>query len=116
MSTFGVNKNNDIYLGSDGNLVIIPTGIEATLEVCEHYAKAQRGEMIYQTNQGVPYQGTVFADLNQNQFRGNLGRQLLRVADVEEVLSIDTTQIGDVLDYVAAIKTSFGVGSINGTV
>ena len=114
MTTFGVNDKNDIYLGDDGNLVVVPSSIEATLIVCENYAKAQLREMIYQVNQGVPAFDTVFDDLNTLQFSGQLERQLLRVPNVVLVDSIEVNQVGDVLQYIAVIQTIYGVGTING--
>jgi hypothetical protein len=116
MTTFAVNEKNDIFLGDDGNMVVEPTGLQATLLVCEHYAKAQLREMIYQQQQGVPYDDTVFSDLKINQFRGNLGRQLLRVKNVIEIPSLIITTEGDVLSYRVTIKTTFGVGTINGII
>jgi len=114
MTTFAVNEKNDIYLGNDGNMVITETSIEATLQVCEHYAKAQRGEMVYQIQEGVPYSQTAFDDLNINQFRGQLGQQLLRVMDVVEIESLEVTQNSEVLEYTALIQTVFGEGELNG--
>ena len=113
-TTFGVNSDNDLYLGEDGNLVFETEGLVATAELCEHYAKARVDEMVFQLTQGVPYFDDVFNALNKQRFRTIMIEQLLRVDQVIEVTSLVTVARNNQLFYEAQILTTFGTTSING--
>jgi hypothetical protein len=112
--TFGVNANNDIYIGTDGNLVI-DRDIQAVLTACAQTVKTRLGEMVLAINDGLPYFETVWVGVpNIPQFEMALRRAILAVSGVNEILSLTTSQTGDVLSYTAVILTIFGQGTING--
>lgn len=114
--TLGVNANNDIYLGADGNLVVL-IGLPAVLQLCEHAVKAVLGEMVLATDQGVPYFQTVWVGVpNFQQFSAALSAAILGVQDVTNINSLVLTQTGNILNYVAEIATIYGVGGINGAI
>ena len=110
--TFGTDANNDIYLGRDGNLVVL-TGLEAVLAACESTSRAILTEMIYTVNKGVPYFETIFVGSpNYAIFRNYLTNALLAVDGVLNVQSLSLTVAEGVLNYTATIQTKFGPGEI----
>lgn len=111
---FTVDSNNDLVLASDGNLGI-SEALEAVLQACEHAAKAQLGEMILATNEGVPNFETVWSGTpNVAQFEAALRRQLLRVQGVTSVAELTAIVANNILSYNATIVTIYGQGTING--
>ena len=112
--TFSVNTANDIFIGDDGNLSIV-TGLQSVLQCCAHAAKAQLGEMVLATDQGIPTMQTVWGGvINTPQFEAALRIAFLNVTGVLEVVSLVLSQVGDQLNYNAVIRTTFGSGAING--
>jgi len=113
MITIATNENNDIYLGADGNLVLL-SGLDAVLQSCEHAMKGVRGEMVYQVQAGVPYFETVWDQKNIPLFESDSVVEILAVPDVIRVNRFDTVQVGDVLQYEVEIVTQYGQGVISG--
>lgn len=112
--TFGVNASNDIYIGGDGNLVI-DRDTQAVLTACAQTVKTRLGEMVLAVNDGLPYFETVFTGVpNIPQFEMALRTAILAVPGVNEILSLTTSQAGDVLSYTAVILTIYGQGVLNG--
>lgn len=109
---------NDIYLDSQGN-ISISRDVNAILEECAQVARVILGEMIFNTDLGVPYFQTVWVGVpNIPQFTNALRQSFLNVAGVIEVVSLFTEQGGanpsDNLAYTAIIRTIYGTGTING--
>lgn len=105
---------NDIYIGADGNLAVA-TGLQAVLYACANAAKAQRGEMIFQTNEGLPnFQLLWVGNPNIEQWRVALQTTLENVPGVQEVISLTADQVGNRVVYLATILTIYGSGVING--
>ena len=134
MLTIAANMNNDIpgvapndiYLDADGNLAM-SVDLQAVLEGCAQVAQTLLGEMIYNTNQGIPYFQVVWVGVpNIQQFEAALRvAWLTTVPNVIEVVSLVTSQVNnpssrsqtaDILTYNAVIRTSFGAGVLSGTV
>lgn len=112
--TFAVNANNDIYIGDDGNLAIA-IDLQAVLQACAQAAKTLLGEMVLNTDQGIPYFETVWNGVPQiQQFQAALRRAFLNVTGVVEVVSLITSQVDNTLQYTAVIRTVFGGGAISG--
>jgi len=116
--TFDTNANNDLYIGANGNLVIVE-GILAVKDACANAAKTQIGEMVLDINQGIPnFQSIWVGKPNVSQFEAALRSTLLAVDGVLEVQSLIVLIVGDVLNYTANILTEFGKtelsGSLNG--
>lgn len=112
--TLAVDSNNDLYLGIDGNIVIV-RNLEAVLQACEHAAKTVLGELVLATNQGVPYFQNVWSGIpNYQQFDAALRSAILDVADVLEVVSLLIAPEGDIVKYNAVIRTIYGGGTISG--
>jgi hypothetical protein len=114
VQTFGANSNNDIYIDDTGNLSIV-YGLEATLQACEHAVKTRLGEMILAIDQGIPYFEAVFVGVpNIGQFQIAIRLAILNVSGVTDIISLDITQLDNVLSYTAVILTTYGRGVING--
>jgi hypothetical protein len=112
--TLAVNDKNDIYLGKDGNLVVV-FDLQGTLQACEHAATTILGEMIYQVNQGIPNFELVWVGVpNIQQYQAAVRAALLEVAGVVEIVSFIADISDNTLSYTAIIRTIYGIGSING--
>jgi len=112
VQSFGVDSNNDIYLGRDGNIVV-ESAVNAVLVACENASKAQLGEEILTRENGVPnFQAVWIGNPNYPLFRSYLTNILLGVPGVLEVASIVMTPTGNTLVYTATIKTIYGTGEI----
>lgn len=112
MTSIATDDLNDILVNDSNNFVLLD-GIQATLQDCEHKLKAQRGEMVLQIDEGVPYEDTVFNNTNLQAFRAASIEQLLDVPNVLEVIEFTPSWTGDVVSFVAVIRTIYGVGSVN---
>ena len=122
--TFSANVNNtipgvapnDIYLNAEGNLAL-SYDLQSTLEQCAEAAKTQLGEMIFNINQGIPYFDQVWIGIpNLEPFTAALRDAFLNVPDVVEVISLILGQKVNTLTYSAIIRTTFGIGSFNGSI
>jgi hypothetical protein len=116
--TFSPNNKNDLYLGSDRNLVMT-TGLFAVRDLCGNAAKTQLGEMYLYSTQGIPNFTAVWSgNANILQFEFSLRKTLLSVPDVVEITSLSIVIEKDILNYKATILTIYGSlaigGSING--
>ncbi len=112
--TFAVNENNDLYLGPDGNIAMA-RDLQAVIFDCRSIAKAQLGEMIYATDQGIPNFETVWNGVpNLQQFEAALRANILSVPGVIGVDSVVVTQENNTLSYTISIVTIYGTGVVNG--
>jgi hypothetical protein len=114
MITFSVDANNDLVLGDDGNLSLCKDA-QAVKNLCVHYARALRGEMLHKVDKGLPYWKTVFgrqADLPM--FEAAFRERMLEVAGVEDVVSFQAEIIDNELRYIATIRSIYGSLTFNG--
>ena len=111
---FGVDSNNDMYTGPDGNIIIV-AGLVAVKQACEHVMKTMLAEMVLAYNQGLPNFQTVWVGApNVPQFEAAGRAALQNVPDVVQVVSFDTIVRNNTLAYTAVIQTNFGDAVING--
>ena len=122
VQTFAVNTNNDLYIDEQGNLAIV-YDLQAVSQACKQAALTLLGEMVLQTNQGIPYQTAIWVGVpNIPAFEGALRSSWLAIQGVTEVASL-VTSIGPytspgttvpitALSYSATIDTIFGSVSI----
>ena len=109
---------NDLYLDSDGN-ISVSYDLQADLEQCAQASKTLLGELIFNTNIGIPYQQAIWIGVpNVQQFNAALRSAFLSIPDVVEVISLliiqnDAKDI-NTLNYQAIINTIYGQGEING--
>ncbi len=110
---------NDLYLDSRGNIVI-SYDQNAILEECSEATKTQLGEMVFNTNIGIPYRDTLWIGVpNTQQFNAAITNALLSVQGVLEVVSLITSQGGDpdninTYTFTAIVRTTFGTGAVSG--
>lgn len=109
---------NDIYLDSSNNIAMAYDQ-EALLQQCAEASKTLLGELIFNTDIGIPYQEAVWIGVpNIQQFQASLRAAFLSIDGVTEVIGLETTQGGsnnpDTLAYTAIIKTIYGTGVLNG--
>ncbi len=112
---------NDIYLDQYGN-ISLSFDQECLLQECSQVARTLLGEMIFNTDLGVPYFETVWEGVpNIAQFTASLRQSFLNVAGVIEVVSLTTerdkntklnTPYNDTLTYTAIIRTIYGTGVV----
>ena len=112
--TFATNADNDIFIASDGRLSVA-SNVDAVLNACRTAALSQRGEMVYESNRGIPnFQITFAGNPNLALFEAFLRETIESVNGVIEVAELETNNTNNVLTYSATIKTIYGSGSING--
>ena len=122
VKTFGVNSTNDMYLDEFGNIAIV-VDLQAVLQACQQAAKTLAGEMILQTNQGLPYFTAVWVGVpNLPAFEGALRTAWLAVEGVTAINRLVTNQslmtipgtavTAWTLSYSAIIDTIYGTGNI----
>ena len=111
--SFGLNANNDIYIGLDG-LMVIKSDLDALLQDCKTAAQAQLGEMILAIDKGVPNFETIWqSSANVAQFESYLRTTILSVAGVTEIKNLTIKVAENTLFYRAEIVTIYGQGVIS---
>lgn len=113
MRSFAVDSNNDLFIGTDRNLAFV-SGIDAIAQNSVTAVKAQRVEMIYATNQGMPTRGTAWDTYNPSQFEAAVRQIILGVSGVNSISAFSLFKQDNVLQYSATIKTIYGSVKING--
>lgn len=114
VQTFGTNTNNDIFLGLDGNIVVL-SGITAVAAACATACKGQLGEMVLQQGLGLPNFATIWVGTPDYAiWQSYLETTLLKVDGVTKVNSITLAVQNNVLSFVAEIETIYGSTTING--
>lgn len=111
--TFAIDENGDLSLGPDKNLTIL-SGAAAVQQNCITAMRAQRSEMIYSMNTGMPYGATAFGTFNPRAFAAAGELTLAAVDGVLQVNSFVVTQSKNTLNYTAEIDSVYGPITING--
>lgn len=112
--TLGLNNNHDLYLGPDGNLVVL-SGIEAIAAACVTACLTQLSECVLEMGRGLPNFQTVWVGVPDLAiWQSYLQNTILGVEGVTQVDSIRLTVDGNVLRFFAAIPTVFGPTTISG--
>ncbi len=110
--TFGINANNDLHIGNDGNLVVL-SGLAAVVDACKTASQAQLGEMVLQTGKGIPnFQAVWVGSPNYALWNSYLLETLNAVDGVLEVKSLQLSTINGVLGYTATISSVYGQAEI----
>lgn len=113
MRTLKENENNDIFRVPGGNLAI-GDGIDAVMQLCKSAMEVVVGEMLYQTDQGMPLFESAFNSYRPEQFEAAGRLRMLEVDGVVSIESFDVDRINNALTYTAVIVTNYGKGTING--
>lgn len=112
--SFAATKQNDFQLNMAGNLSLLSAAAAVT-QAAKHAMQTRRDEMIYDMPDGIPFEILTWAgtpDLAQFEAAGRA--RLRQVDGVQDIISFNASMVGDVLQYVAVIRTTFGEVSING--
>lgn len=114
--TFETDNNNDLTLGSDGNLSMI-SGLDAVIQQCEEAMETLLGELIYDKTKGIDYGNTVFSGSPDFvKFERQASAQLLAVDTIQNVTDFTLEIVGDTLRYTAIIDSTLGTGNITNVV
>lgn len=114
MRTISTDLNNDLYVGSDGNLSM-SFDVQAAAETAQHFAATLRTEMIHEYDLGIPFFIAAFGSSPSiPQFEAAAKQRILQAPEVTGIRSFETVQSGDVLGYTAVIETTYGAVTING--
>ncbi len=109
-----INDQNDMFLDSTNNLALA-TGQEAVAQAAQTASKAQLGEMIYFTTQGMPsFQSIFIGTPNVQIYRSALVQAIEAINGVVSVTSILVSQVKDNMNYTAEIETIYGSLIVNG--
>lgn len=112
--TFSTNENNDLYIGSNGDLAIA-SDLEAVKQACQTAVKAQLHEMPYEYTSGMPdFTAVWVGNPNFGQYRAALTITLQKVSGVLSVDKVIIAQEANVLRYQATITTQYGMVALNG--
>lgn len=113
-ATLGTNSNNDLYIGADGNLVML-SGIAAVEAACLTATKAQLGEMVLATTSGIPnFQAIWVGTPDYALWKSYILGALQNVPGVQQVTSLALSVRENTVFYTANITTQFGNGTVNG--
>lgn len=108
MITLAIDSNNDLVLAPDGNVSVL-TGAQAVAQNTKTAMQAQRGEMEYFVDNGMPLRATALDRLNLIQFEAAARATILDVPGVVSVNEFDAQNNDGTLTYNATITTSEGV-------
>ncbi len=114
MRTFLATRNNDFAVNAAGNLEVI-SSVEGIAQVARQAMQTRRGEMIYDTPDGIPFDVIAWEGTpNLAQFEAAARRRLRQVSGVQDIVSFESSMVGDTLQYVAVLQTDLGEVSVNG--
>lgn len=111
--SISVNSDHDIFLDAAGNLAIA-SDLVACQQDCETAVLAQRSEMIYAMDEGVPTQAAVWDLYRPAQFEAAARSTILATSGVLRITQFSMARDGDAFSYNATIETQWGKGNING--
>lgn len=114
ITSLAANGQNDIYINLEGNLEVA-TFNDAVLTASKQAMLAQRGEMLYNVNLGMPNKEVTFVgnpSVVQFETAGRL--QIQRIAGVVLVKDFTARVADNAMGYTADIETIYGRGVING--
>ena len=114
MQTISINSNNDIYLGTNGNLAITQD-INALADISKNKVLQNYGEALYNTLQGIPYFETMFTDNPKiDLFQAAVIETLENTDNIQRISNFDYTQENGVYSYSLIEHTTFGDITLNG--
>lgn len=112
---FAEDENGDMYIDPATGDQAILTGAAAVAQLCKSRIEAQRGEMRYAADQGMPTRATAFDTFNPHQFEAAARTIILGTTDVTGIESFSMYRDGNTLNYTAVITTNYGSTTIGGT-
>lgn len=116
MTGIALDETNDIYIDSNGNLVLCKD-IEAVKTAVSCATKTNYGEVILNTNLGIPYFETIFtAHPDIELWKSYMKETILRIPKVLGIIAFKTyiDYQKSLLRYAVVINTEYGTEEING--
>lgn len=108
----GVNSDNDIHLDAMGDLALV-SNLTCVMQAAQQAAQAQRGEMQYHVNRGVPSMRTIWNGAPSiAQFRAAVRQEIQLTTDVVSVRRMDAQLVDERAVYTADITTVYGTGAV----
>lgn len=111
--TFATDPTNDIVLDRSGRLMML-NGADAVGANCKTAIQAQRGEMMFAADKGMPTFATAWNGYRPVQFEAAARAIIRAVPGVVSVDSFVARRVGEVLGYTAVIRTIYGGTTVNG--
>lgn len=114
--TLGVDSNNDIYLGANGNVVVLQ-GQSAVEAACRSVSLASLGEEVLALDSGMPFFQAVFVGVPNLAIFENFLRDGLEGVDGVIAVTNLSTKINKnnggktSLSYVAMIQNQYGLNA-----
>jgi hypothetical protein len=114
VKTFKTDHTYDLVLGSNHSLVV-HNDLAAVTQSAEESMRTRLGEMIHNVDQGIPFDSVLWGGTpNVAQFEASGRARLMQVPNVLQVASFTARMSGEVLGYVATIKTPWGEVTLSG--
>ena len=104
---FAENENRDPFIDPETGDMAIVTGAAAVAQLSKSRVEAQRNEMKYANNEGMPMFLTAFNQLNPSQFEAAARTIILATTDVTGIESFTMSSVDGVLSYTAVITTVY---------
>lgn len=104
---FAENENRDPYIDPQTGDLAVLSGSAAVAQLCKSRVEAQRGEMKYATDEGMPDFATAFDTFNPAQFEAACRTILTGTTGVNTVESFSMYQGGNTLYYTAVMTNIY---------
>jgi hypothetical protein len=114
LMVFAENENRDPYIDPETGDQAVLFGAPAVAQLCKSRVEAQRNEMKYAADQGMPTFQTAFNTFNPQQFEAAARTIILATTDVTGIESFSMYQDGNTLYYTAVITSVYDQVTITG--
>ena len=114
MRTIGVNANNDIYRGPDGNLVVL-TGLDAYGQGVAQAMRTQRNSVPLDLQYGVDTLSYIWNAYKPAQFIAQARALLGSYPDTVAVQSFDLERLDGVASYTSNLESIYGATVVSAT-
>lgn len=114
ISVIAENANRDMFLDPATGDLAIYTGAQAVGQLAKCRIEAQRNEMVYAADSGMPMMETAFNNFNPAQFEAAARLIILDTPGVTAIESFSMYSNNNVLNYAAVIETICGSTTITG--
>lgn len=113
MITLATNSKNSIYKDGTGSIALL-SGAEALAQTLGQISRTRRGEMPFNTKDGVPYWDTIFQTKDVLLFEAAMRAEFNKHPEVTGVESFNVQTDGEVITYTAQVLTIYGALKIDG--
>lgn len=106
-------KTIQLLINDKGNLGILKD-MEALKITLEQYVRTHKGEMIHQTDKGIPYIEGIFNKYDPIAFEVSLRKRIKDLPEILRIISLDIIKADTVLKYDLTVESIYGRLSISG--